>query len=307
MGHPLSPAPLSPRHRDGALRPGQFFGGGVVPGIDTPGLRHAEGLRAAHQAARGGRQVLRPVVGQASSVCSVDAYLIDSANPDTETKLDASYPEGLAFGKDYATDRKTEIIFKLNPLVEHAASHYYVHWLALRATIEVVNRGTEAAELNGKLHLRELDDISDKWATLPVTWNNRESGWTTEELWSVNPEFNELFVNNNVGGGTTGYDEEYPQQTSIVPGGKYTYTEELTYEFAQDLDPLTDETRYWNSVNFDATLPEIGWALKWSYSQRYYVPGEDEGGWPIQINDQFLDINCKFYGYKFFMAGVPWR
>lgn len=310
MAHPLSPAPLSPRYRDGALRPGQIGGGGIVPGADILAIRQAEALRAANQAARGDRQVLRPVVYGGSSLHTLTAYLIDSANPDTETKLDASYPDGLAFGKDYDTDRKREIIFKMNPL----PARLYAYYLALRATIEVVNRGPEAADLTGALHMRRLDDADDKWASLPVTWGNRESWWTTEETLAAPLYFNQFFVYHEVGGGYTDYDVYYPYPTSIVPGGKYTYSEELTYAFSQDTLAVSEEKQYWNNVTFDhdidpygaQSLPEIGWALKWSFSNRYHVPGEDGFGNPIQIYDQHMDINCKFYGYDFYVSGEPY-
>jgi len=272
-----------------------------VPGGDLLAMRQAEGIRVASQFARGGRSVIRPVAGSSSSPIALDAYLIDSANPDTELRLDTRYPDGLEFGKVYDTDRKREIIFKMQPLLEASASHYYTYWLALRATIEVVNRGSQAADLTESLRLKRLTDLTYKWATLPVTWNNREATWKTEGD-SGTSVGDHNFINNTYGGGFTDYDVFAPYPTSIVPGQGATFTEIATYEFNQELSPLSGEDQYWNCVipiEYN-TLPKLGFALKWSLSGR-------QVGWFDGFDDQNMDINCKFYGYKWFVSSEAFR
>jgi hypothetical protein len=251
----------------------------------------------------------KPVIGKNTVPLTLKAYLIDSANPDLETVLDSSYSSGLDFGLTYATDRKREIIFILNPLLDVASSHFYTFYLKVKATATSVNKGSEPAEITTDLTFINLDDASEKWATLPVTWNNRPDDWVTFGYVEYQPAFGQVMVHDEAGGGKiTG--SEYPFPTSLVFGEFSTYAENFSYEFSPPITPQGDEKNGWfmyfgPQVDIPQySLPELGFALKWSVSNRFYTPYEDSNGNPVQINDQYLDINCKFYGYEFYIDPV---
>jgi hypothetical protein len=290
MSHPLSPAPLSPRYRDGALRPGQLRGGGIVPGMDPAALRQAESLRVANQSARGARQVLRPLY-TAFTPHTIVPYLIDSANPDTELRLNLLEPDGIDFG--LLNGRQRDIIIRLEPVPTAGEIDAYAkksrfygnHYLAVNFTWSASNIGPEPAEL--RIHI-DLDDIdyTHSW-TSAVTWTNRPTNWDTERATS-----DDSVVEATIGGGMDVYDDYDTWPTSLVQGETVAPVNTLTSAFSQALEETEEDLPTpWTGRYYATALPMFGWYLTAKSSFRYTQ-------WSAS-HDHNLNVECKFYGAKF--------
>jgi hypothetical protein len=281
--HPLSPAPLSPRHRDGALRPGQTCGGGVIPGLDAPGLRHAEGLRAAHQAARGGRQVMRPVVSAYRFPYKVLAYLIDSANPDQERLLGTTEDPGVQFG--FSATRQRDIVFLLQPGVEYA---YSVGEFLLKVwfTYKTVNNGPQAAALYTRIGLETKS--RQIWTPGPITWNSKPSG-------CVPYAYN--LINDSAGSNAA----DTPGPETILPDDEVAPTFTITPAWTQDVPTATYIP--WLGYLKDSALPYLDgyFLMSAATSDRLYWTNP----YGEQTHDSLLTVDCTFYGYEFTTEGTP--
>jgi hypothetical protein len=257
-----------------------------VPGADLPALRQAEALRVAHQAARGGRQVLRPVVyGGAASLHTLTAYLIDEGNPTVETPLLASEPDGIDWGISEGVRR--DIVFLLAPGQTPGAAALAGYWF-LRTYFDwaISNLGAQPAKLYAKVGLRAFDL---HWSG-DVTWANRPAGY---DGLSIGTALVDAYCGDN------GYDY-YEVNESIEPGLGMAPTLSMEALFSQTLEDDPGATP-WNGFVKVATnvLPKAGFVMSAQGSNRTYtpVPGPFPGN-PAET-DEHVVVACKYYGYSF--------
>ena len=215
----------------------------------------------------------RPIVGGGAGGHSIRAYLLDRENPAVETELSGSAPDGVAFG--VSTTKRKDIVFLVDPgLLEGEEWDTANYMLSVRIDWETTNEGGEPAIVTTRIGLREFDN---KWLDGLVCWDTRPT------------QYDGYAIGSNVV--LEGAGDNLPDTASIVSGGGYSPTFELTREFDGEL-ASAEESLPWSGCLTGVLLPDAGWILSAYGSSRVWrVAGE-------QTTDAKVEVSCKYYGYK---------